>query len=90
MQDYSPAVRYQELIKVLLIAQADQIGVYFNNQPAGYVKDSTFPDGENLLIFNGGGVLNCYVIDNLYFWKLPEDLAHTASPAWVASFVQPL
>jgi hypothetical protein len=70
---------------VLLIAKGDQVAVYFNGHPAGYVQDSTFSDGEISLDFgggmgSGGGVLNRFVIDRLKFWKLPGDLALAAAP----------
>jgi len=72
---------------VLLIAKGDQIAVYINNQPAGYVQDSTFTNGElSLEWISASTDPVLMIVDNLKYWELKDENA----PAWVTDFAQPL
>jgi tetratricopeptide (TPR) repeat protein len=86
VRDYSGELHSGGYTRVLLIAKGDQIAVYFNDKPAGYVQDSTFTNGEVHLEFIGGLDEVRTIVDNLKYWELKgED-----EPAWVADFAQPI
>jgi hypothetical protein len=86
VRGYSAELGSGVYTRVLLIVKGDQIAVFFNDQPAGYVQDSTFTNGEVSLEFIGGSDAVDTIVDNLKYWELKEE----NKPAWVADFAQPI